>query len=41
MRTKCINGHEFTEENTWMYQGKRYCRTCRRTRNKARRVAVR
>ena len=41
MRTKCINGHEFTEENTWMCQGKRYCRTCRRTRNKARRVAVR
>ena len=32
MRTHCVNGHEFSEENTWMYRGKRYCRTCRRRR---------
>lgn len=32
MRTHCINGHEFDEENTWMHEGKRYCRACRRKR---------
>lgn len=26
--THCSNGHEFTEENTMRYTGKRQCRTC-------------
>lgn len=32
MRAACVNGHDFSPENTWMHKGKRYCRTCRRTR---------
>lgn len=32
MRTHCVNGHPFDEENTWMHKGKRYCRECRRRR---------
>lgn len=32
MRSHCVNGHEFSDENTWMHKGKRYCRTCRRRR---------
>lgn len=32
MREACINGHEFTPENTWIHDGKRYCRECRRRR---------
>lgn len=36
MRTHCVNGHEFTSENTYMNGGKRYCRTCRRDRNRSR-----
>ncbi len=28
-RTHCKHGHEFTEENTHHYQGKRICRVCR------------
>ena len=39
MRTHCVNGHEFTEANTYRHQGKRYCRTCRRARNRAGRAA--
>jgi transcriptional regulator with XRE-family HTH domain len=33
-RTHCKYGHEFTEENTYVYRGSRYCRACvnRRTR---------
>lgn len=27
-RTHCPNGHEFTEENTLRYPGKRMCRKC-------------
>jgi len=26
----CKRGHEFTEENTRVYQGRRYCRECKR-----------
>lgn len=32
MRSRCVNGHPFTDENTYMHGGKRYCRTCRRNR---------
>lgn len=35
--THCVNGHEFTEENTyWRKEGRRQCRTCH---NERRRVA--
>jgi hypothetical protein len=34
MRSHCVNGHPFSDENTWMHKGKRYCRTCRYLRNK-------
>lgn len=27
--THCQRGHEFTEENTYVYRGNRQCRTCR------------
>lgn len=29
-KTRCKNGHEFTDENTYRYRGKRICRACRR-----------
>lgn len=35
-RTHCVNGHPFTPENTYWHGGWRYCRTCRRERNRAR-----
>lgn len=28
-KTHCINGHEYTEENTYRSAGKRWCRVCR------------
>lgn len=31
-KTHCDNGHEFTEENIYRWQGRRYCKTCRRER---------
>lgn len=36
-KTHCVNGHEFTPENTYPYRGWRHCRTCRgiRRREKA------
>lgn len=33
--THCVNGHEYTPENTGWYQGCRYCRTCKRERQRA------
>ena len=27
--THCHNGHEFTAENTYTYEGRRHCRACR------------
>ena len=32
MKTHCKRRHEFTQENTHCYNGKRWCRTCRRAR---------
>jgi hypothetical protein len=28
-KSHCKNGHEFTEENTYVYEGRRHCRLCR------------
>lgn len=39
-KTECDNGHPFDEVNTYLWRGKRGCRTCRRAagrRNLARR----
>lgn len=41
LNTHCLNGHEYTPENTYHYKGKpgrgreRVCRTCTRERNKS------
>lgn len=40
--THCINGHEFTPENTYLRldgRGRRHCRKCKRARDKTRREA--
>ena len=38
-RTHCVQGHEFTPENTWRAgRGDRLCRTCRRERRAAARA---
>lgn len=29
-KTHCVNGHEFTPENTYVWHGGRHCRACRR-----------
>ena len=39
--THCINGHAFNEPNTYLSRGKRYCRTCHRTRQRNVYVAAR
>lgn len=31
-KTRCKYGHDFTEANTYLYEGRRYCRTCARRR---------
>lgn len=33
-RTHCLRGHEFTAENTYTYQAKRFCRICIAVRKK-------
>ncbi|MFC8332809.1 hypothetical protein [Streptomyces olivaceus] len=38
-RRSCKRGHEFTPENTRIYRGERYCRTCARDRARAKREA--
>jgi hypothetical protein len=35
-QTHCKNGHEFTEENIYLYKNKRNCIMCRRERDKGR-----
>ncbi|WP_394346432.1 HNH endonuclease signature motif containing protein [Hymenobacter metallicola] len=32
-RTSCPRGHAYTPESTYVYQGSRSCRTCRRIRS--------
>lgn len=36
LKTHCVNGHEFTAENTRMYDGNRCCRACERERDRCR-----
>ena len=31
-KTQCPSGHEYTPENVYLYQGRRYCRACTRIR---------
>ena len=32
-KTHCPNGHEYTDDNVYLYKGGRNCRQCRRDRN--------
>jgi hypothetical protein len=32
--TSCPQGHPYDEDNTYVYDGRRQCRTCRRLRNR-------
>ena len=34
VKTHCPRGHEYNEENTRIYNGRRFCRTCDRERKK-------
>lgn len=36
-KTHCVNGHEFNEENTYLYNGYRHCRVCQKERMRLRR----
>ena len=38
MKTHCKAGHEFTEQNTYYYESKRICRTCRKETMQKRRT---
>lgn len=40
-KTHCKRGHEFTPENTWVYQGMRRCRECGRIANRSRSKGIR
>lgn len=42
-RTHCVNGHEFTTENTWIDEarGHRQCRRCKTERSRSRRARLR
>lgn len=37
MKKFCPQGHRYDEENTYYYKGGRYCKACRRRRNKDKR----
>lgn len=39
-RTHCAHGHAFDKDNTYVWSGTRYCRTCRSAVMKARRNAA-
>jgi hypothetical protein len=38
MKTHCLRGHAFTEENTFVFKGHRQCRACKRLSKKTRRA---
>lgn len=38
-KTHCDQGHEYTDENTRRYPGRRYCRACERVRASTHRVS--
>lgn len=38
--TECVHGHPFTPENTYVFSGRRECRTCRLARNNKNRPAM-
>ena len=40
-RTSCRRGHEYTDENTRLYQGTRFCRACERERYRTERASPR
>jgi hypothetical protein len=41
-KTHCPRGHEYTEENTYLYLGKwRHCRSCHRARNQVYKQKIR
>jgi len=37
-KTHCPHGHAYSPENTGVYRGMRYCRTCKRARTQASRL---
>lgn len=37
-KTHCPHGHEYSEENTLKYRGKRFCRECKNQRNRDKRA---
>lgn len=39
--TKCVQGHEFTPDNTYEYKGRRMCKACRASRRNVARDARR
>lgn len=39
-QTHCINGHLFSEANTYTHGGKRSCRACRKVRRHAKQILV-
>lgn len=40
-KDECPRGHPYTEENTWVYRGSRYCRECRRVEARERKRRIR
>jgi hypothetical protein len=39
-QTCCKRGHEFTDENTYMHSGRRFCRSCARVRKEIRQLSI-
>lgn len=37
-KTHCLRGHEFNDENTYVWRGYRYCKTCRLESNRGRKT---
>lgn len=41
VKTHCPRGHEYRAENTYLYRGSRYCRTCQNDQRRERRARAR